>query len=72
MKAILKTTDPVAISWLVAELAAQGIETVVLDTHASIVEGSIGILPRRVMVADDDYDEAKRLLESARRDLGGL
>ncbi len=72
MKAVLKTTDPVAISWLVAELAAQGIETVVLDSHASIVEGSIGILPRRVMVADEDYGKARRLLEAAQQDLGGL
>ncbi len=72
MKAVLKTTDPVAISWLTAELATRGIEAVVLDSHASIVEGSIGILPRRVMVADEDYDEARRLLETARQDLGGL
>lgn len=72
MKAVLKTTDPVAISWLTAELAARGIEAVVLDSNASIVEGSIGILPRRVMVADEDYDEARRLLETARQDLGGL
>lgn len=72
MKAVLKTTDSVAISWLVAELAARGVEAVVLDSHASIVEGSLGILPRRVMVADEDYDEARQLLETAQRDLGGL
>ena len=72
MKVVLKTTDPVAISWLVAELAAHGVETVVLDSHASIVEGSLGILPRRVMVADEDYGEARRLLEAAQQDLGGL
>ena len=72
MKAVLKTTDPVAISWLVAELAAHGVEAVVLDSHASIVEGSLGILPRRVMVADENYDEARRLLAAAQQDLGGL
>ena len=72
MKAVLKTTDPVAISWLVAELAARGVDAVVLDSHASIVEGSLGILPRRVMVADEDYHEARRLLETARQDLGEL
>jgi len=72
MKAVLKTTDPVAVSWLVAELAARGVEAVVLDSHASIVEGSLGILPRRVMVADEDYTEARRVLDAARKDLGGL
>ncbi len=72
MKAVLKTTDSVAISWLVAELAAHGVDAVVLDSHASIVEGSLGILPRRVMVADDDYGKVRRLLEAAQQDLGGL
>ncbi len=72
MKAVLKTTDPVAVSWLVAELAARGVEAVVLDSHASIVEGSLGILPRRVMVADEDYAKACGVLDAARKDLGGL
>ncbi|MCY4230320.1 MAG: DUF2007 domain-containing protein [Alphaproteobacteria bacterium] len=72
MKTVLKTNDAVTISWLVAELAARGVEAVVLDSHASIVEGSLGILPRRVMVADEDYREAHQLLASARQDLGGL
>lgn len=70
MKALLRTNDPVEISWLLAELSAQGIDAIVLDAHTSIVEGSLGILPRRVMVSDEDFPRANRILEGARRDIG--
>ncbi|MHA1568546.1 MAG: putative signal transducing protein [Alphaproteobacteria bacterium] len=62
MKELLRTNDPVRLSWVQAALAAEGIETHVFDSHMSIVEGSIGVLPRRLMVADDDHDHARRLL----------
>lgn len=70
MKALLRTNDPVEISWLLAELSAQGIDAIVLDAHTSIAEGSLGILPRRVMVSDEDFARASRILEGARRDIG--
>ena len=70
MKALLRTNDPVEISWLLAELSARGIDAVVLDAHTSIAEGSLGILPRRVMVSDEDFPRASRILEGARRDIG--
>ena len=50
MKELLRTNDAVRLSWLQALLAAAGIEAVVLDTHTSIIEGSIGAIPRRLMV----------------------
>ena len=53
------------ISWLTALLADGGIKTVVLDANASIVEGSIGAIQRRIMVADDDLAAARTLLEDA-------
>jgi hypothetical protein len=62
MKELLRTTDPVLLSWLIALLADAGIEAIVLDTHTSIIEGSIGAIPRRVMVVDDDFQSARRLL----------
>lgn len=65
MKELLRTNDPVRLSWVQAALAAEGIETLVLDTHMSVVEGSIGALPRRLMVADDDHPRARRLLVEA-------
>jgi len=65
MKELLRTNDIVKLSWLEALLADAGIETVVLDMHTSIIEGSIGILPRRMMVSDDDYDRARQFLREA-------
>lgn len=65
MKELLRTNDVVKLSWLRALLADSGIEMLVLDTHTSIVEGSLGILPRRVMVADEDHPRACRVLREA-------
>ena len=56
MKEILRTADAVLLSFAQHVLAEAGIGCVVLDTHMSITEGSIGVLvPRRLMVAEDDY-----------------
>ncbi len=65
MREILRTTDPVRLSWLLALLADAGIEAVVLDTHTSILEGSIGAIPRRLMVPDEDAAQAVRVLREA-------
>ena len=65
MKELLRTNDIVKLSWLEALLSDAKIETVVLDLHTSIIEGSIGILPRRMMVSDDDYTRARRVLREA-------
>ena len=62
MVELLRTTDPVRLSWLEALFAEAGIPMIVLDAHMSIMEGSIGALPRRVMVADEDAARARRLL----------
>lgn len=65
MKELLRTNDIVFISWLEAVLRAEGIEPFVLDTHTSILEGSAGAIPRRVMVIDEDHDKARKLLIDA-------
>ena len=65
MKELLRTNEIVRLSWLEALLADAGIETLVLDLHTSVVEGSIGILPRRLMVSDQDYERARRVLRDA-------
>jgi len=65
MQEIVRTNDPVLISWLQALLRDAGIEAVVFDTHTSVLEGSAGAIPRRMMVADDDYPAARRALEQA-------
>ena len=65
MKELAKSTNPVFISWLRAMLSDAGIECFVFDEQISIMEGSIGIFPRRIMVTDDDLAKAKRLLDEA-------
>jgi hypothetical protein len=67
LKLLLRTTDPVKLSWLSTLLADQGIATVVLDTHSSIIEGSIPFLiPQRLMVTRDaDLEAARRILREA-------
>jgi SAM-dependent methyltransferase len=65
MKELLRTTDPVRISWLTALLADQEIEAFVLDSHTSILEGSASAIPRRLLVSDHDYEAASRLLAAA-------
>ena len=65
MKELLRTNDAVRLTWLSAFLSDSGIETAVLDTHTSVLEGSIGAIPRRIMVADRDYFRARSLLEGA-------
>jgi hypothetical protein len=65
MKELLRTNDLVRLSWLQALLAGAGIESVILDTNTSIIEGSIGAIQRRLMVIDDDYRRASTLLAEA-------
>jgi len=65
MKELLRTNDVVRLSWVQALLRDAGIETVVLDQHTSLVEGSIGAIPRRLMVAEEDHFRAKARLASA-------
>jgi hypothetical protein len=65
MQELLRTNDPVRISWLQALLAAAGIEVMVMDVHTSVIEGSIGAIPRRLMVADADHRRARTVLAEA-------
>ena len=65
MRELLRTTDVVRLSWLTALLSDAGIETVVLDNHMSVLEGSVVAIPRRLMVDTDDYRQARRVLTEA-------
>jgi hypothetical protein len=58
MKELLRTNDPVRLSWARAALADAGIESLVFDRHASNVEGSIGAIQHRLMVAERDHQRA--------------
>ncbi|WP_186386365.1 MULTISPECIES: DUF2007 domain-containing protein [unclassified Stappia] len=65
MVPLLKTNDMVLISYVEALLDEAGIGHLVLDGNMSILEGSIGIIARRVMVTEDDLDAAVRLMREA-------
>ena len=74
MRPVLKTNDQVLLSFARSLLADADIESIVFDENASVMDGSLGILPRRLMVADDAFDQAKTILadgmarvEAARR-----
>ena len=66
---IVRSNDPVELSWTTAVLADAGIATMLLDAHMSVLDGSIGVLPRRLMVGDEDEARARRVLAEARADL---
>ncbi len=65
MRAVLKTTDPVALNFAANLLSQEGIESVVFDAHASVLDGSMGFLPRRLLVLDEDFARADALLREA-------
>ena len=65
MRILLRSNDPVRLSFLTVLLADAGIGSVLLDTHASLVEGSIGAIQRRLAVAADDEARARRVLADA-------
>ena len=58
MKELLRTNDPVLISWIRALLSDSGIDTAIFDVHMSILEGSAGAIQQRLMVQDEFYDQA--------------
>jgi hypothetical protein len=65
MRELLRTNNPVVISAIGALLDSAKIPHVVLDQNMSVLEGSIGILPQRVLVAEDHVVAARRLLNDA-------
>lgn len=65
MKELLRTNETVFLSWLEALLRSEGIDFHVLDGHMSVLEGSANAIPRRVVVADEDHDRARRILTEA-------
>ena len=72
VRAILKTNDPILLNFAEALLADAGIETVVFDSHMSIMDGSMGFMPRRLMVADEDFARAALVLKEALPDQAQL
>lgn len=62
MEELLRTTDPTLVPYATALLDAEDIDWFVFDVNMSILEGSIGILPRRLMVRREDLCRARAIL----------
>ncbi len=65
MRVVAVTNCPVRLSFLTALLRDGGVEPVLLDSHAAAVEGSIGAIPRRIVVWEEDARQALRVLREA-------
>lgn len=62
---LVRTNDLVVISLIESLLTQDGVPYFVADQHMSAVEGSLGFLPRRIMVDADQAVRARRLLQEA-------
>ena len=65
MRELVRTNDAVVISAIEALLNAAGIEHLIVDQNMSVLEGSIGVFPRRILVIEDELAAARRLLAAA-------
>jgi hypothetical protein len=65
MQEIIRTNDPVLLSFAESLMKDAGIHCLIADQAMSILEGSLGLLPRRFLVVSDRADQARRILVDA-------
>lgn len=65
MQEIMRTNDPVLLSFAESLMKDAGIQCLIADQSMSILEGSLGLLPRRFLVVSDRSDQARRILMDA-------
>ena len=65
MKEIVRTNDTILVTAIEALLNGANIPHMIADNNMSVLEGSIGILPRRVLVQSEDWSRARRVLQEA-------
>ena len=65
MRELIRTNNAVLVSAVEALLGGADIEHIVLDQNMSVIEGSLGILPRRILVRENDAATARQLLIDA-------
>jgi hypothetical protein len=62
MKELIRTNDPALTAFVSALLQGEEIDCFEMDVYMSVLEGSIGVLPRRIMVRDADLFRARAVL----------
>ncbi|KIC40076.1 hypothetical protein RA27_14635 [Ruegeria sp. ANG-R] len=70
MKELLRSTDPTILAFATALLEGEDIDCFQMDVNMSILEGGIGIFPRRLMVRTDDLTRAERVMRDNEIPLG--
>ncbi|MET0237644.1 MAG: DUF2007 domain-containing protein [Kibdelosporangium sp.] len=65
MLELLRSNDPVLVSFITSVLADAKIEHSIADSHMSVIDGSIGAVPTRILVADSELERARELLAEA-------
>ena len=70
MKELLRTTDPTIIAFAMTLLRGEGIDCFEMDVNMSVLEGGIGIFPRRILVREDELLRAERVMSDNEIPLG--
>lgn len=65
MREIMRSNNPVLLSFVEVLLRDAGLDPLIADGNMSVLEGSIGVLPRRILVRSDDLARARRILEES-------
>jgi hypothetical protein len=65
MSELLRSNDPVLLGYAEVVLRQFGIGCLIADQHVSVIEGSIGAFPRRLMVDSEDVQVGRRVLSDA-------
>ena len=71
MKELLRSNDVVHLSWIKSVCDEANIPIFVMDEQMSVLEGSANAIPRRVMVSEEDYKQAMKILKDAQSELDG-
>jgi hypothetical protein len=65
VRELVRTNDVVLVSAIGSLLDGANIHHLVLDQNMSVLEGSVGVIPRRILVHEDDLGEARQVLTDA-------
>jgi len=68
LKELFRSNDAVLLSFVQAILTDAGVVHQIADGYMSIMEGSLGVLPRRMLVVEDEWAQACRILKEANLD----